>query len=104
LEVEVRQGINQGRLDAIAAKRSRGHAGKPAGIRARFVNIVRPWLRFLGWWHEQPRPAIPFRAELEQYCKWMDQERGFTENTVYQLRGIATRFLIWHLLSILYLL
>lgn len=96
LEVEVRQGINQGRLDAIAAKRSRGRAGKPAGIRVRFVNIVRPWLRFLGWWQEQPRPVIPFQAELEQYCKWMDQERGFTENTVYQLRGIAAHFLIWY--------
>jgi hypothetical protein len=90
-----RRGLNQAQLDVIAAKRSGGHLGIAANIHARFVNIVRPWLRFLGWWRER-RPVVPFRMELDQYRLWMQQERGLADSTVYEWGCMIKRFLLWY--------
>ena len=48
--------------------------------RKKFMILVRPWLRFLGWWHE-PIIVMPFLEHLDEYCRWMREVRGLTEQT-----------------------
>lgn len=62
--------------------------------RVRFTNVTRPWLRFLGWWTE-PVETYPFQDQLDQYCLWMRNERGFSETTIAGWRCRVRDFLIW---------
>ncbi len=62
--------------------------------RLRFVRTALAWLRYLGHLH-QPVEQIPFRVQLEEYCRWTKEERGFTEQTVKQQYSIIKRFLCW---------
>lgn len=63
--------------------------------RTRFVMYARGWLRFLGCLRQIEAP-IPFRARLEQFCRWAKEERGFTEATVYQYLKSVRLFLRWY--------
>src|SRR5262249_51830857 len=56
---------------------------------------ARPWLRFLGWWREQPI-EVPFQGLLNRYITWMRDERGFTTESVRQLQCQAKMFLQWY--------
>jgi integrase/recombinase XerD len=62
---------------------------------ARFIHVAKPWLQFLGWWHE-PVVVIPFSEELEAYCYWMQAERGMTDMTVKRQRVYVRQFLQWY--------
>jgi integrase/recombinase XerD len=64
--------------------------------RTRFVNSTRPWLRFLGYWHDPPRPCTPFAALEETYRVWMAEERGFTPATIAQQGRCLRLFLLWY--------
>ena len=61
---------------------------------ARFIQVARPWLRFLGWWRNSV-VVIPFQDQLEAYCHWMQAERGMTEMTVTCQGSYVRRFLQW---------
>lgn len=61
----------------------------------RFVNVARPWLRFLGHLRKPDAP-IPFRGELEEYGRWAKNERGLSETTVDRYHGYITHFLRWY--------
>ena len=39
-------------------------------MQERFENIVRPWLRYLGWW-EIPTDSDPWYEQRQAYCVWM---------------------------------
>lgn len=80
-------------LHALAIRRSVGQMGDPARIQERFENIVRPWLRYLGWW-EPPLSAVPWSDRLTSYSHWMRAERGLADSTVAQWQRCARRFLI----------
>jgi integrase/recombinase XerD len=82
-------------LHAMAVRRSLGQKGDPGRIQERFENIVRPWLRYLGWWKDRVDP-VPWRDELESYCRWMRSERGLADSTISQWHGCAKRFLRWY--------
>jgi len=60
----------------------------------RFIDITRPWLRFLGWWKE-PIVVFEYQSVLDQYCRWMHDERGFSDSTIVSWRDRVRNFLKW---------
>lgn len=60
----------------------------------RVVGTGRSWLRFLGWWHE-PSSRFKYRSQLDDYVRWMRDERGFTPSTIGQWTGTIEKFLRW---------
>ena len=86
------KGIDIEALRRIAAERQRLHGAVTAARRV--VDIGRPWLRFLGWWRE-PTVAFQYQGELDEYVRWMRDERGFTPSTVEQWTRVIGRFLRW---------
>lgn len=63
--------------------------------RKKLMIVARPWLRFLGWWHE-PTVVVPFQAHLDEYCRWMREVRGLTEQTCTAQRQYGVQFLRWY--------
>ena len=61
---------------------------------AGLLNIGRPWLKFIGWWH-QPEQPIAFPEALDRFVVWMRDERGLTPCTVEQWRYRTANFLRW---------
>jgi len=49
----------------------------------------------LGWWHE-PIVVVPFEEHLDEYCLWMREVRGLTEQTCNAQRQYAVQFLRWY--------
>lgn len=84
--------FNIDKLHALADRRMAFH--NAATTRSRFITAVRPWLRFLGWWNESV-VLYQFQSQLDQYCLWMDNERGFSASTIASWRSRARDFLIW---------
>jgi integrase/recombinase XerD len=58
------------------------------------LNIARPWLKYLGWWHKADE-SIPFAPVLDQFVVWMRDERGLTQCTIDQWRYRTSKFLHW---------
>lgn len=85
-----RRGVDAARLHAIVYG-----APAPAPATAEtFVECVRPWLKFLGWWREKREP-VPFEPQLDRFVSWMRDERGLSASTVgVRSRRVAT-FLRW---------
>jgi integrase/recombinase XerD len=83
--------IDAGRLWIIAERCTRSAGPKAADGLAK---LTRPWLKFLGWWHE-PRQSLAFAVELDRFVSWMRDERGLTPCTVEQWRGRTAIFLRW---------
>jgi integrase/recombinase XerD len=63
--------------------------------RKKFMIVARPWLRFLGWWYE-PIVVVPFQEHLDEYCRWIREVRGLTEQTCDAQRQYAVQFLRWY--------
>jgi integrase/recombinase XerD len=63
--------------------------------RVRFVKYAARWLRFLGCLR-QNEPPTPFSSQLEQFCRYAREERGFTEATVDQYVKSVRLFLRWY--------
>jgi integrase/recombinase XerD len=63
--------------------------------RQRYLRLAKAWLRFLGHLSVPPE-AIPFHAQLQEYCRWARDERGFTEASVKQSYYLVKRFLQWY--------
>ena len=63
--------------------------------RRRFVDVARPWLRFLRWLRE-PAAPLPFHTQLAEYDHWAAHERGFTHATVERTHGSIAQFLRWY--------
>ena len=62
--------FNKKALHALAVRRAAGQRGDPSLIKERFENVVRPWLRYLGWW-EIPTAPDPWHEQRQAYCIWM---------------------------------
>jgi integrase/recombinase XerD len=89
---DARQGVGMDVLQRIACQRQSLHGAVTAV--GRVVNIGRPWLRFLGWWHE-PSAVLQHQDQLDRYVAWMRDERGFTPSTAEQWGRKAGWFLRW---------
>lgn len=61
----------------------------------RFINVARPWLRYLGYLSKPDEP-VPFCSRLDEYCSWATNERGLSEITVERARFYVTQFLRWY--------
>jgi hypothetical protein len=90
LGADAHRGVDAEQLQKTADLRTSIHIGRSTG--RRFIEITRPWLKFLGWWRECD-VVFGFQAELDQYSRWMSDERGFSAATVAGWRGriAATR-------------
>ncbi len=86
------QGVDIILLHELARQRASFHTGTT--MEARMIVTAKPWLRFLGWWRE-PIVALPFQVLLDDYVRWMRDERGFTPATVCQWQGNTRQFLQW---------
>ncbi|WFR98278.1 tyrosine-type recombinase/integrase [Rhizobium tumorigenes] len=86
------EGIDIEVLRQIAIERQQAHGALTAARRV--VDIGRPWLRFLGWWRE-PSTGFEYQGQLEEYVRWMRDERGFTPSTLEQRIRVIGRFLRW---------
>lgn len=92
---ERRSAFNNQSLHTMAVRRSAGQRGDALGIQERFKNIVRPWLRYLGWWEHVIKPD-PWSEEREAYSIWMRSDRGFSDSTISYWDRCARRFLVWY--------
>lgn len=86
------EGIDIDALRRIAIERQQAHGAVTAARRV--VDIGRPWLRFLGWWRE-PSAGFGYQNQLDEYVRWMRDERGFTLSTLEQWTRVIGRFLRW---------
>jgi len=83
-------GVDATRLQAIVYRRP-----SPGAAMAQvLLEFGRPWLKFLGWWREEPEP-IPFPEQLERYVTWMRCERGLSPETIYGRSRRVANFLRW---------
>jgi site-specific recombinase XerD len=82
-------------LDQVNAGACRAADRDPHWARRRFVDVARPWLRFLGGLRE-PAAAIPFQAQLADYDHWAEHERGLTTMTIARRHGSLKQFLCWY--------
>lgn len=90
LSVADSDGIDAARLHAILY-----HPPSPGPTMGSvFMELARPWLKFLGWWREEHEP-IPFAGQLERYVAWMRDERGLSPATVDVRRRRIAHFLRW---------
>jgi integrase/recombinase XerD len=89
--------IKAAALDCSWSDRERACSRKlnPCATRIRFVKFAQRWLGSLGYLRECEAP-IPFRAQLEQFCRWASDERGFTAATVNQYLKCVRLFLRWY--------
>lgn len=58
------------------------------------LNAARPWLKFLGWWKPITR-QVAFPEVLDEFERWMRDERGLTPCTIQQWRERTGHFLNW---------
>jgi hypothetical protein len=82
-------------IDQVKAVACEGIDHENRWRRRRFVDVARPWLRFLGCLRESNAP-IPFHAQLEDYDTWAKHERGFTRMTIERTHGSIAQFLRWY--------
>lgn len=86
-----RQGVDAARLHQLTQTEP-----TPRPTRAQRTAIYgRNWLKFLGWWRTPPNP-VPFADDLDQFVRWMRDERGLAERTVRQWQDTAATFLRWY--------
>jgi site-specific recombinase XerD len=85
-----RLGVDAVRLHEIVY----GAPSPMPGMAKTFVERVRPWLKFLGWWREQ-RESVPFEQQLDRFVSWMRDERGLSLSTVDVWSRRVANFLRW---------
>jgi len=61
---------------------------------ASLLGWTRPWFKFLGWWREAESPRA-FVDELDEFVRWMRDERGLAPSTIEQWRDRTAAFLLW---------
>jgi integrase/recombinase XerD len=82
-------------IDQVRAAAGRGRERDPRWAQRRFVDVARPWLRFLGGLRERDA-AIPFQTHLEDYDHWAEHDRGLTAMTIARRHGSLKQFLCWY--------
>lgn len=91
LSPDAPKGVDIEALRGIATERQQLN-GAPTATQ-RVIDIGRPWLRFLGWWREPN--VVRDQGILDQYVRWMRNERGFVPRTVEVRSWIISEFLGW---------
>jgi len=86
------EGVDIEALQRIATDRQQAYGASDA--MQRVVGTGRSWLRFLGWWRE-PSSGFEYQSQLDEYVRWMRDERGFSPSTIYEWAGVIDKFLRW---------
>lgn len=91
--------ISQARLDAAATRveavRSKAGVGGDAAYRRDFLRVTRQWLVFVGHLRNAaPRPR-PYAALVDDFSRWMTEERGLSHETVSHRGWHLGQFLDW---------
>jgi integrase/recombinase XerD len=73
-------------------ERSRGRALNQVWMRMRFIEVARPWLRFLGFLQEPVEPT-PFLNKIDAFAKWMAEEKGLSSTTIELYHESICRFM-----------
>ena len=92
--------VDQKRLEAATARIEvvRGQAGDrddARGYRREFLRVTTRWLLFLGRLQTQAPPPRPYAALLDDFERWMTEERGLSRGTLKNRRWHVGRFLDW---------
>lgn len=92
--------VTIGQVRAVAAgwqerERACGQQITPRWAARRFVDVAGAWLRQLGYLR-RPVASIPFRGQLEEYCRWAKPERGLRETTIALRHRTVAPFLRWY--------
>ncbi len=91
---------DQRRLEAAATRieRARGGAGARPGARAyrrEFLRITTRWLLFTGHLQDAIASPRPYAALLDDFARWMTEERGLSPATLENRRWHVALFLEW---------
>jgi site-specific recombinase XerD len=92
--------VDRARLEAAAARLEtiRADAGFDRGAsayRRNFLRITTRWLLFVGRLRRPPTRPQPSAALLEDFLRWMAEERGLSPSTLRNRRWHVAQFLGW---------
>jgi integrase/recombinase XerD len=93
-----RTSIHRIRAATTIWSRPRGRrCNRPASFKAsaRFVSRGTQWLRFLGWLDEPRREHHTHYAEVENFERWLREERGLSNATIQSYCRAANHFFVW---------
>jgi len=88
--------ITEAAKDWRERERCCGRALKHYQASDRFIQVARKWLRFLGWLQEPTHEPCPFLSLVEEFARWMEQERGLSPSTIASRSWHVERFLRWY--------
>jgi site-specific recombinase XerD len=74
-------------------RRGRAHSFKWS--RGLFVQVATNWLQFLGRLDKPTAKQLPFEGVIEEFCRWMNVERGLSSVTVRNYSWHLKEFLKW---------
>ena len=60
-----------------------------------FIYVAKKWLRFAGVLKQPAIPRMRFADEIDEFAKWMTEERGMSALTVRSHRRKISLFLKW---------
>jgi site-specific recombinase XerD len=60
-----------------------------------FIYVAKKWLRFAGMVKEPEIPRPRYSDEVDEFARWMTEERGLTSLTVRSHRLKTAQFLMW---------
>jgi len=60
-----------------------------------FIGVATDWLRFLGRLDKPTEKPLPFAWVIEDFCGWMNAERGLSPVTVHNYSWHLRQFLQW---------
>lgn len=92
--------VDHVRLEAAAARiekvRTEAGFGRSAlKYRRAFLRITTRWLQFTGHLQSPPARPRPYAALLEDFVRWMVEERGLSPGTIRSRRWHLGQFLDW---------
>lgn len=74
-------------------QRRRGHATVLDWSEGHFVQVATAWLKFLGWWVQKPKPALPCEARLQRWVTALQDRESLSPRTIAKYRWWAQQFL-----------
>jgi len=92
--------VDQARLETAATRIEKVRSGAGFGRGARdyrrvFLRITTRWLRFIGHLQSPAARTRPYAALLDDFVRWMTEERGLSPGTVKNRRWHLGQFLDW---------
>ena len=73
-----------------------GHALNKRWTNDRFIRMTRKWFLFMGRLQEPLKESTPFLDLIENFVKWMEQERGLAPSTIERCSDCVRQFLNWY--------